>query len=163
MGNGGGKAIMDHEGYGFESMSELEFFLNILRDIPLDQRHNLKEIINAFLLEVTDESDPDGSPRKDLLFIGSSGRHVVKCLHYPRDVLGEDGPVLLPTSSNFLIAGAYSDEFINDRANEIHESYETIEEQNNAWAQLMNDYAVDIVYAYEQQPPPTFDILLPEW
>lgn len=151
---------MDHEDYGFESMNELEFFLEILRDIPLDQRHNLKEVIDTFLLEVTDEGDPDGGPRKDLLFIGSSGTHVVKCLHYPRDVLGGDGPVLLPTSSKFLIAGAYSDEFINDRANEIHDGYGTPEEKNDAWAQLMNEYAVDIVYAYEQQPPPTFDALL---
>jgi len=151
---------MDHEDYGFESMNELEFFLEILRDIPLDQRHNLKEVIDAFLLEVTDESDSDGGPRKDLLFIGSSGTHVVKCLHYPRDVLGGDGPVLLPTSSKFLIAGAYSDEFINDRANEIHDGYDSTEEKNDAWAQLMNEYAVDIVHAYEQQPPPTFDALL---
>lgn len=151
---------MDHEDYGFESVNELEFFLEILRDIPLDQRNNLKDVIDTFLLEVTDEGDADGGPRKDVLFIGSSGSHVVKCLHYPRDVIGGDGPILLPTSSKFLIVGVYADEFINDRANEIHENYDTTEEQNDAWAQLMNMYAVDIVHAYEQQPPPTFDTLL---
>jgi|GEM_PF-1665354 len=151
---------MDHEDYGFESVNELEFFLEILRGVPLDQRNNLKDVIDTFLLEVTGEEDPDGGPRKDVLFIGSSGSHVVKCLHYPRDVIGGDGPILLPTSSKFLIIGAYADEFINERANEIHQDYDTTEEQNDAWTQLMNAYAVDIVHAHEQQPPPTFDTLL---
>lgn len=151
---------MDQEDFGFDSLHELEIFLDMLRDIPLDQRHKLKEVMDAFLLEVTQENDPDGGPQGDLLFIGSSGTHVVKCLHYPRSVLGEDGPVLIPTSSRFIIAGAYSDEFINDRANEIHESYDSSEEKNDAWAQLMNEYAVDIVHAYEEQPPPSFDTLL---
>jgi hypothetical protein len=162
LSSGGGKDIMDHNDHPFESFNELEVFLEILRETPLDQRHKLKETIDAFLLEVTSENDPDGGPQKDLLFIGSSGTHVVKCLHYPREVLGGDGPVLLPTSSKFIIAGAYSDEFINDRANEIHDSYSSTEDKNDAWAQLMNDYAVDIVHAYEQQPPPSFDALIME-
>lgn len=153
---------MDHEDHGFESLSELEFFLEVLRDIPLDQRHKLKELIDTFLLEVTHESGEDGGPQKDLLFIGSSGTHVVKCLHYPREVLGGDGPILIPTSSKYIIAGAYSDEFINERANEIHDSYETQQEQNDAWAQLMNEYALDIVHTYEDQPPPSFDAFLLE-
>jgi hypothetical protein len=89
----------------------------------------------------------------DVLFLGSDGRRLVKCLHVPRSGLGGDGPVLFPGVSNFIIVAAYSDEFIQDRVQELIEEFDSEEEREEEWEKFMSTLAKDIAYIYDQNPP----------
>lgn len=133
-------------------------FLNLLGFIasmdPADRdrlRQNLNDLAND-LLDHGREIERTETP-SDVLFIGSNGTQVVKGLHYSREVLGSDGPVILPSSSPSVIIGAYSDEFIHAEAEGISSRYDTYEEQSQAWEEQMAFYAVEIARKYNESPP----------
>jgi hypothetical protein len=105
------------------------------------------------LTDVTFELEESRKKGSDVLFLGSDGKRLVKCLHVPRDGLGGDGPVLFPGVSNFIIVAAYSDEFIQDLVNELIEEFDTEEDREAEWQRLMSTLAADIAYIYDNDPP----------
>lgn len=105
------------------------------------------------LTDVTFELEESRKKGSDVLFLGSDGKRLVKCLHVPRSGLGGDGPVLFPGVSNFIIVAAYSDEFIQDLVNDLISEFDTEEEREQEWSRLMSTLAADITYIYDNEPP----------
>lgn len=138
-----------------ESMKEL---MEFLLSLPEDEREKLRDVLGTMLREVRDISK-EGS---DILFMGSDGRRVVKGLHFPREVLGSDGPVILPSAFKNIIVGAFSDEFIEEQAREIEETIENDDERQAAWEDLMNTFAIHVAFEFDASPPLDFDLMLEE-
>lgn len=132
--------------------------MEFLLGLPGEEREKLRDVISTMLQEVR-EISKEGS---DVLFMGSDGSRVVKGLHFPRDVLGSDGPVILPSAFKNIIIGAYSDEFIAEQASEIEESIEDEVERQSAWEELMNSFAIQVAFEFDASPPVDFDLMLEE-
>jgi hypothetical protein len=139
----------------FEDLEDFARFASSLND---SERKTLEELLSSLAGELVEQM----TPPKDLLFVGSDGKRVVKGLHYPREVLGEDGPVILPSASQFVILGAYSDEFIQREADEIAGLFDDYEERDDAWERLMAEYAYDISKKFDDNPPEDYSKLFEE-
>jgi len=139
----------------FDDLTEFAEFAARLND---DEKKTLAELLGSLAGELVEQM----APPKDLLFVGSDGHRVVKCLHYPRNVLGEDGPVILTSASQFVILGAISDEFIQHDADEIAGLYDDLEERDDAWQQLMTDYASCISKKFDDNPPEDYSYFFKE-
>lgn len=160
----------DGDGYLFEgsmdiddaSVADFIKLMGYLSAMSPEERDKLRESLNVMANELSmkEERFEKTEIPSDLLFIGSDGNRVVKGLHYAREVLGGDGPVILPMSSPGVIIGAYSDEFIQSEAAEISETYETYEEQNQAWENRMAFFAMRIAKHYDQEKPESLDDFL---
>lgn len=144
------------------SIAEFMSLLGYVASLTSEDRARLRENLNAMVNElyIQDETIEKTEIPSDLLFIGSNGSHVVKGLHYSREVLGSDGPVILPSSSSMVIVGAYSDEFIAQATDEIQAQYDSYEEQSEAWERQMESYALAIARKYEENPPARLDDFL---
>lgn len=136
----------------FEDLEDFARFASSLND---SERKTLEELLSSLAGELVEQM----TPPKDLLFVGSDGKRVVKGFHYPREVLGEDGPVILPSASQFVILGAYSDEFIQREADEIAGLFDDYEERDDAWERLMAEYAYDISKKFDDNPPEDYSKL----
>ena len=138
-----------------EAINDLMEFLLTL---PADEREKLRDVVSSMLVEIR-EIAKEGS---DILFMGSDGRRVVKGLHFPREVLGSDGPVILPSAFKNIIIGAFSDEFVEEQALEIEETIDGDDERQAAWEELMNTFAIHIAFEYDASPPGDYDLMLEE-
>lgn len=138
-----------------ESLNDL---MEFLLSLPADEREKLRDVVSTMLIEVR-EIAKEGS---DVLFMGSDGRRVVKGLHFPREVLGSDGPVILPSAFKNIIIGAFSDEFVAEQALDIDESFDTDEEKQAAWEELMNTFAIHVAFEFDAAPPGDYDLMLEE-
>ena len=131
--------------------------LGFIASLSSRDRSRLREALDSLMGDLSGalegEMAIEGEAPRDLLFVGSDGKRVVKGFHYSREVLGEDGPVILPSSSPFVIIGAFSDEYIREGADEIESSYDTYEEQQAAWEQQMAHYAILIAEKHDESPP----------
>lgn len=132
-----------------EDFEDLVKFAEFTAKLNDDERTTLAELLSSLAGELVEQM----SPPKDLLFVGSDGHRLVKCLHYPREVLGGDGPVILPSASEFVILGALSDEFIQRDADEIAGLFDDLEERDDAWHRLMTEYASTISKKFDDNPP----------
>lgn len=113
-----------------------------------DARTRLHRIMSALAGELASSMDDQEST----LFCGSDGSVVVRGFHYPYSVLGEDGPVILPSSSSDVVLGAYSDEYINRAADTLREEYDDADERELEWENFMNLCAVAIAEKAKEEP-----------
>jgi len=138
--------------------------LGFIANLSNKDRNRLREALDTLMKELSDKVDIGAEFRteapRDLLFVGSDGSRVVKGFHYSREVLGEDGPVILPSSSPFVIIGAFSDEYVQSDADEIESCYDTFDEKQAAWEQQMATYAMLIADKHDESPPLTPDDFL---
>lgn len=132
--------------------------MEFLLGLPATEREKLRDVISTMLDEIR-EISKEGS---DVLFMGSDGKRVVKGLHFPRDVLGSDGPVILPSAFKNIIIGAFSDEFVEEQARDIEETIEDENERQAAWEELMNTFAIHIAFEFDAAPPGDYDLMLEE-
>lgn len=132
--------------------------MEFLLSLPVSDREKLKDVVSMMLDEVR-EISKEGS---DVLFMGSDGRRVVKGLHFPREVLGSDGPVILPSAFKNIIIGAFSDEFVEENARSIEEMIDDEGERQAAWEELMNTFAIHIAFEFDAAPPGDYDLMLEE-
>lgn len=140
---------------GDHTVGEVLGVLGFLASMEPGERERLRELFEQMSNEIPrppDMYEPTDVP-SDLLFVGTDGRRVVKGFHYSREVLGQDGPVILPSSSEFVILGAFADEFVQETAYEIESSWDTYEEQSNAWEIQMANFANLIAAEYDKNPP----------
>ena len=138
-----------------EALNDL---MEFLLSLPGEEREKLRDVISTMLVEVR-EIAKEGS---DVLFMGSDGKRVVKGLHYPREVLGSDGPVILPSAFKNIIIGAFSDEFVEEQATEIEETIDNDEERQAAWEELMNTLAIHVAFEFDAAPPGDYDLMFEE-
>ena len=141
-----------------DAFNDIARFAEFTARMNDDERKTLSELLSSLAGELVEQM----TPPKDLLFVGSDGYRLVKCLHYPREVLGEDGPVILPSASEFVILGALSDEFIQHDADEIAGLFDDAEERDDAWYHLMTEYALTISEKFDDNPPEDYSNLFKE-
>jgi hypothetical protein len=144
--------------YRDDDFEDLEEFARFAASLDNEERHTLDELLSSLATELVEQM----TPPEDLLFVGSDGKRVVKGLHYPREVLGEDGPVILPSASQFVILGAFSDEFIRSDADEIAGRFDSDDEREDAWQSLMANYAYSISKKFDDNPPEDYSRLFEE-
>ena len=141
-----------------DAFNDIARFAEFTARMNDDERKTLSELLSSLAGELVEQM----TPPKDLLFVGSDGYRLVKCLHYPREVLGEDGPVILPSASEFVILGALSDEFIQHDADEIAGLFDDAEDRDDAWYHLMTEYALTISEKFDDNPPEDYSNLFKE-
>jgi hypothetical protein len=138
-----------------QAVGEILGVLGFLASMKPGERSRLRELFETMSNEMSSPSERYEATEvpSDLLFVGTDGRRVVKGFHYSREVLGQDGPVIFPSSSEFVILGAFADEFVQEKAEEIQSSWDTYEEQSHAWEIQMADFAFMVASEYDKNPP----------
>ena len=128
-----------------ESMSEEDFseeqLKKFIETLPPAVLTAMAGVLNVLVKEVI------GTIHKehDVLFCGSNGQNVVKCLHYDRSVLdGEDGPVIFPSANPLVLLAAYSNEYIERKVDEYRNLFSDPELMEAEWQLFLNSLAEEI-------------------
>jgi len=145
-GGGKGSRMGDSDSEFEEQIFDFVKFLENLSD---QDRRRLDHVMATFQEEIMAAQTSGES--KELLFAGASGRYVVKCLHFPLEVLGDDGPVILPSANEQVILAAVSDEFITKKVAEYTERFPDPLARERRWEIYLNSLAIHIVETHEDQ------------
>ena len=127
--------------------------LSYLMQMPDQEAQKLKHLMDK-LAEQMMETTSDGN---DVLFCGKT---IIKAVHYPRSVLQEDGPVILPSADSKVILAAFSDEFVQMSLDEVRNVFQDLEVREHQWEQFLNSLAVKVSRKHAETPD--FDWVLPE-
>lgn len=133
-----------------------EQILSYLMAMPSHETEKLKGLMDK-LAEQMVETQKDGN---DVLFCGSDGNTIIKAVHYPRSVLQEDGPVILPSADSTVILAAFSDEYVQGSLDEVRNVFQDPEVREHQWEQFLNSLAIKVSRKHAETP--TFDWALPE-
>jgi hypothetical protein len=114
--------------------------LRFLMALPGGQTLKLKDLMERLSTEMV-ETTNNGT---DVLFCGSDGKTVIKAVHFPRSVLGEDGPVILPSADPKVILAAFSDEFVQGNLDEVRNVFADLEVREHQWEQFLNSLAAKV-------------------
>ena len=133
-----------------------EQILSYLMAMPSHETEKLKGLMDK-LAEQMIETQKDGN---DVLFCGSDGQTIIKAVHYPRSVLQEDGPVILPSADSKVILAAFADEFVQGNLDEVRNVFQDPEVREHQWEQFLNSLAVKV--SRKNAETPDFDWALPE-
>ena len=133
-----------------------EQILSYLMAMPSHETEKLKGLMDK-LAEQMVETQKDGN---DVLFCGSDGQTIIKAVHYPRSVLQEDGPVILPSADSKVILAAFADEFVQGNLDEVRNVFQDPEVREHQWEQFLNSLAVKV--SRKNAETPDFDWALPE-
>ena len=124
-----------------EEIEELrDEILKFLMAMPGTQTLKLKDLMAKLGTEMV-ETQKDGN---DVLFCGSDGNTIIKAVHFPRSVLGEDGPVILPSADSKVILAAFADEFVQSNLDEVRNVFQDLEVREHQWEQFLNGLAVKV-------------------
>ena len=133
-----------------------EQILSYLMAMPSHETEKLKGLMDK-LAEQMIETQGDGN---DVLFCGSDGQTIIKAVHFPRSVLNEDGPVILPSADSKVILAAFADEFVQMSLDEVRNVFQDPEVREHQWEQFLNSLAVKV--SRKNAETPDFDWALPE-
>lgn len=133
-------------------------FVDFLKNLPAAERVRLDNVMATFQEEIL--AAQNSAESAEMLFAGASGRTVVKCLHFPREVLGADGPVILPSANPDVILGAVSDEFITNKVAEYTERFPDALARERRWEIYCNSLAIKIVEAAADEQQFDWDEIL---
>jgi len=114
--------------------------LKFLTALPGKQTLRLKDLMSKLGTEMV-ETTTNGN---DVLFCGSDGNTIIKAVHFPRSVLGEDGPVILPSADSKVILAAFADEFVQSSLDEVRNVFQDLEVREHQWEQFLNGLAVKV-------------------
>ena len=121
-----------------------------LRAMPREEFEKIAGIAGLLAAEMAEQQSEGES---SMLFCGSDGRVVVKAYHYPRELIGSDGPICLPSSNDLVVIGAYSDEFIQRQSDEIRNEFPFDEmAREKAWEQFLNICATELAKVANDAP-----------
>lgn len=136
-----------------DNESEKQIRANIedaLRSMPKEDFQRIAGIAGLLAAEMAEQQFEGES---SMLFCGSDGRVVVKAYHYPRELIGSDGPICLPSSNDLVVIGAYSDEFIQRQSDEIRNEFPFDEmAREKAWEQFLNICATELAKVANDAP-----------
>jgi len=135
-----------------------EELMRQLEEMPADVREKLQNVLdllrNELVFSATKETE-------ELLFCGADKDKVVKCLHFPSEVLNwEDGPILLPSANPNVILGAVSNELVHRKVEEFSRRYEEGLERESRWEIYLNSIALRIAELHDQEGGFDFSDLL---
>ena len=114
--------------------------LKFLIALPGKQTLKLKDLMAKLGTEMV-ETTTNGN---DVLFCGSDGNTIIKAVHFPRSVLGEDGPVILPSADSKVILAAFADEFVQSNLDEVRNVFQDLEVREHQWEQFLNSLAAKV-------------------
>ena len=118
----------------FEDAQDLMDYINSL---PENQKNKLHELLSALILELHTATTSD----KDVVFCGSNGEKVIKCISTGLDGLGENGPVILPSSNETVILFAVANEYLEQEVDSLRNIYTDPELLEQEWQKFLDDLA----------------------
>lgn len=130
--------------------------LEHLQSLPPSEVLKLQGILNLLVSEMTETQIVE----HDVLFCGSNGQTVIKALHFPREVLGTDGPVILPSGTKHVLLAAYSNEFIQRNVDTTRNIFTDPEVCEVQWEMFLNGLAEEIAEKHGQDYRDEFDEIL---
>ena len=122
--------------------------MKFLAALPGPETDKLKDLMDT-LAEQMVETQNDGT---DVLFCDSDGKTIIKALHFPRSMLNEDGPVILPSANDKVILAAFSDEFVQQNLDEIHNIFQDPSVREHQWEQFMKSLVVKVSHEHAELP-----------
>lgn len=114
--------------------------LKFLTSLSPAEMLTVRQVMQQLAEEIV-ETQNEGN---DVLFCGSNGAYIVKCLHYSRDALGYDEPQQLPSANEFVLLFACSNEFIDEKAQEIRDVFTDPVDQQEQWEKYLNSLAMEL-------------------
>ncbi|SVB48274.1 uncharacterized protein METZ01_LOCUS201128 [marine metagenome] len=128
--------------------------LKFLMALPGPETLKLKDLMDRLSSEMV-ETVADGN---DVLFCGSDGKTIIKAVHFPRSVLGEDGPVILPSADPKVILAAFADEFVQGSLDEVRNVFADLEVREHQWEQFLNSLAAKVSRKHAESEEFDWDI-----
>lgn len=129
--------------------------LKFLIALPGKQTLKLKDLMSKLGTEMVETGAEGGT---DVLFCGSDGKTIIKAVHCPRSVLGEDGPVILPSADSQVILAAFSDEFVQGSLDEVRNVFPDLAVREHQWEQFLNGLAAKVSRKHAETPEFDWDI-----
>ena len=143
---------MDEE-FNEAGMEDLMDFINSL---PEEQKSQLQELLNVLVYELFTTTTKDN----DVVFCGSNGVSVINCLGADRAALGEDGPVILPSSNESVILFAVAHEFLQEQVESYTNMYPDPELRELEWQKFFDSLAGAAAQLHENAATPIWEKLL---
>jgi hypothetical protein len=128
-----------------------------ISSLSAEEQRRVMEFANLISSELM--AAGSGGEEKELLFAGNVGSKIIKCLHFPFEVLGEDGPLVLPSSNPKVILGAVSDELVYRKVAEYTDRYNDDFTRSQQWELYLHGVAAEIVEMSENTEV-DWDVLL---
>ena len=133
------EALVGNEDYKknfeFEEAEEMMGELNNFTGVPADLVKNMQKELNQAM--TTPES---------VLIVGTEGTKTITIITAPRDVVGENGPVLIPTMDKNRVVAMVSAEYVYEAAEycrEVEENQDYSENGDGAqdlWSELLEGF-----------------------
>lgn len=105
--------------------------------ISHEQNESTRRVFERLATEFKEAADDD------VLFWGSDGSRVVVGLMYPREGLGADGPLILPSSDESTVLVAFSVELLQEQVRVIEGNYADDAHRSFSWNQYLNRLAFE--------------------
>lgn len=138
------------------TQDDINDIVEYLEGLPAEVVERLGSMVQAVLGEMLITHNKE----HDVVFCGSNGRKVVKCVHYDRSVLDTDGPVLLPSSNNLVLLAAVSTQSIEDKVSEFRNMYPDPEACEHQWQLHLDGLAEAIAGLAKNAAPIEWEELL---
>jgi hypothetical protein len=132
----------------------VEFLDNLPPELAEQLQILIQQLISELLLTPTKEHD--------VVFCGSNGKNIIKCVHYDRNVLGDDGPVILPSANPLVTLAAISTQKVNEVVTEYKNIYPDPAVCESHWQSFLDNTASDIAHMAETRSPARWEQLLDE-
>ena len=132
--------------------------MEFLENLPPEVNEQLQRVIQTLMSELILTPDKE----YDVVFCGSNGKNIIKCVHYDRQVLDGDGPIILPSANPFVTLAAISTETVNETVSEFKNIYPDPEVCESHWQSFLDNMANDIAHLAESVTPTRWEQLLDE-
>ena len=142
----------------FEDLPADEEIMKFLESLPPELTEQLQNVIQALIAELILTPDKE----YDVVFCGSNGKNVIKCVHYDRAVLDGDGPILLPSANPLVTLAAISTQKVDETVSDYKLIYPDPEECEANWQAFLDNMANDIASLAETRAPARWEQLLDE-
>jgi len=140
---------MDNEEEREIDLNSFEELFAFLDGLTPEQKAKLQSFVD---LMRGHEIQTQEAEQRELVFYGemNDGRRV-KMLHFPREVLGSDGPVVLPSADEGILLGAVSYESLAMKRHDLTEEHgEDHWVMDNQWQFHMHELAVQLIEIEEE-------------
>jgi|TARA_B110000263_G_C15123102_1_gene425294 hypothetical protein len=141
--------------YDFDDFDE-ETILDFVNSLPKEQKEQLQELLNVLVYELFSTTNRE----KDVVFCGSNGTNVIKCLNASRSSLGEDGPILLPSSNPTVILFAVATEYLQETVDSYKNLYPDPELCEVEWQKFFDSLANQATQLADSSEPAVWEQLL---
>ena len=140
---------MDNE---FDAQELFDFINNL----PEEQKNQLHELLTVLVYELFTTTTKDN----DVVFCGSNGEKVIKCLNADRATLGEDGPVILPSANESVILFAVATEFLQEQVESYRNLYPDPVLCEQEWQRFFDSLAKEAAQLHQNAETPIWEKLL---